>query len=150
MVPNPIRDGIDHINIYSEGKTAVGRWMSNFARVPIQIGGITFASIESYWYWLACHDDRLPPMYGYEAKALGKKICGNAARILSDTPEFQEKIRAALIEKCRQCPGMVILIRQSKLPLTHYYVFAGQPRLADFGWLINFWREVRDGAIDLG
>jgi len=31
---NPEEDGITHINIYSKGKTDLGRMLSNFAKLP--------------------------------------------------------------------------------------------------------------------
>lgn len=33
---NPEEDGITHINIYSKGKTDLGRMLSNFAKFPIE------------------------------------------------------------------------------------------------------------------
>ena len=57
----PSTDGIDHINIYSKGKTSLGRWLSNFAKSPIETEDGHFDSIEGYWYWywLSSKDDTL-------------------------------------------------------------------------------------------
>ena len=44
-------DGMTHINVYSKGKTEIGRWLSNFAYSPIDLGNEGyFSSIEGYWY----------------------------------------------------------------------------------------------------
>lgn len=49
---NPELDGIDHINVYSQGKTKLGRLLSNFANTPFEIPGLgRFQSVESYWYY---------------------------------------------------------------------------------------------------
>lgn len=53
---NPLMDGIDHINIYSKGKTALGINLSNFARTPFVLkdkfnNEIRFSSVESWWYY---------------------------------------------------------------------------------------------------
>lgn len=32
----PEMDGIDHINVYSKGKTELGKLLSNFARTPFE------------------------------------------------------------------------------------------------------------------
>lgn len=54
------KDGIDHINIYSKGRTALGRFLSNFAQAEIETEDGEFASIEGYWYWLLCHPGTNP------------------------------------------------------------------------------------------
>ena len=46
-------DGITHINVYSKGATALGRALSNFARIPVMVvPNGRFESVEAYWYWL--------------------------------------------------------------------------------------------------
>ena len=34
---DPSKDGIDHINIYSKGKTELGKYLSNFTYAPIKL-----------------------------------------------------------------------------------------------------------------
>lgn len=51
---DPTKDGIDHINVYSKGKTALGRFLSNFAETDLETKDGHFASVEAYWYWLTC------------------------------------------------------------------------------------------------
>ena len=46
-------DGVTHINVYSKGATALGRALSNFARIPVVVvPNGRFESVEAYWYWL--------------------------------------------------------------------------------------------------
>ena len=48
----PENDGIDHINVYSKGKTVLGRALSNFSYSRIRIPFLgTFLSVEAFWYW---------------------------------------------------------------------------------------------------
>ncbi len=71
-------DGITHINIYSKGKTELGRLMSNFALSPFSVPQHgEFKSIEGYWYWLSTGDESLRDLYGYEAKKAGRKLRGD-------------------------------------------------------------------------
>lgn len=53
---DPKTDGVDHINIYSKGKTWLGRELSNFAPLPqsieVPIMSLTFNchTVEGIWY----------------------------------------------------------------------------------------------------
>jgi hypothetical protein len=40
------KDGIDHINVYSKGKTPLSRFLSNFAEADLETEDGNFASIE--------------------------------------------------------------------------------------------------------
>jgi hypothetical protein len=62
---NPHKDGIDHINIYSRGKTEVGRQLSNFAHTPFTHKDYGyFNSVEGLWYYLitGCKHENLSKM----------------------------------------------------------------------------------------
>lgn len=50
---NPDEDGVTHINIYSKGKTELGRMLSNFTSFPIELDGQRFNSIEGVWFYFA-------------------------------------------------------------------------------------------------
>ena len=72
---NVEEDGITHVNIYSQGKTKLGKWLSNFSHTPIDTEDGHFESIEGYWYWLVTDNinkDILRGLYGYEAKKPGE------------------------------------------------------------------------------
>lgn len=56
-----VNDGVDHINIYSKGKTTLGRCLSNFANLGVDfaLGDLEefadygkFATLEGLWYYL--------------------------------------------------------------------------------------------------
>lgn len=55
---NPILDGVNHINIYSNGKTEAGRKASNFYDdgIPFDTPDGKFLSLEGYYHWLRIRD----------------------------------------------------------------------------------------------
>lgn len=114
-------DGIHHINIYSKGKTEIGRWLSNFTYCPIQTENGWFNSIEGYWYWITTLVDTLRELHGFAAKKLGKE----REKILEVSDEvFRSKIRKALDLKLKTNPKWVV--EQVNLPLKHYYDYGGK------------------------
>jgi hypothetical protein len=120
---NPLTDGITHINVYSKGKTKLGRSLTNFARI-----GFThprygmFESIEGFWYWLKTgmiHDE-LRVLHGFKANEEGKKI----EKI--DVCDFEQQIKEAIFYKVEQCPALIEALKESTLPFSHYYYY-GDP-----------------------
>lgn len=136
------RDGIDHINIYSKSKVELGRALSNFAWSPFKLAGLgEFASVEGFWYWLKCKDDRLRKVWGFEAKRLGREIIGSDGA--KENPEFKALIKRALVEKVRAHPEIEAMLKESSLPFAHYYVFNGREVAAGFEWIVEAWEEIR-------
>lgn len=118
------QDGITHINIYSQGKTALGRMLTNFARFHIVTPDGEFESVEGYWHWLGIEDcpekEKLKTLYGYSAKKYGtelKKIKKN--RIDED---FERKILNAIWYKVRR-NAHLFTPENNSLPFEHYYLF---------------------------
>lgn len=137
----PENDGIDHINIYSKGRTEIGRWMSNFAFTPITIPEHgKFFSIEGYWYWLGSGDERLRKLTGFAAKSLGRDLRG---RKTLPEDEFRALISAAIRIKAEGNVRLLSELRASTLPLTHYYTFSGIVKDAGFLWIVQLWDDIR-------
>lgn len=113
MKLDPLNDGVDHINVYSKGKTALGRFLTNFAYSPIITEDGPFQSIEGYWYWLGCKDDDLRMVHGWEAKQLGRAL---GASDWQDTGTFKTKIMKAIEAKLDANPARLAELRASKLP----------------------------------
>lgn len=117
---SPLTDGITHINIYSKGKTALGRMLTNFSNLGLTHPDYgTFQSVEGFWYWLATGriHDRLRHLYGFQAKEEGKlyqKI---------DVPRFEQEIKKALMYKVEQNVTLWKLLEESTLPFSHYYYY---------------------------
>ncbi len=115
----PDEDGVTHINIYSNGKTWLGRELSNFAHRPFnhKEHGL-FASVEGYWYWLGRQDEKLRHLYGYKAKQLGQSL----PLVKQLHPErFQKLICEALDAKLERHPDIFKALIESTLPIEHYY-----------------------------
>lgn len=135
---DPRNDGVTHINIYSKGKTALGRALSNFAHFPFECEDGKFNSVEGYWYWLSTKDDRLRSLSGLEAKQVGRELRGDD---WNNSEEFQAKIRGALRIKL---DSMKEQLRMSTLKFVHYYVYNGKVSQPKEGqWIVDFITEFR-------
>jgi hypothetical protein len=138
----PDQDGITHINVYSQGRTLLGRRLSNFAHTPFEHPEDGhFESVEGYWYWLSTKDERLRQAHGAQAKRLGRNGQGVD---WPEIPGFQDKIRLAITTKINCTPGLAEMLAESALPLAHYYVFDGavhQPR--NGRWILQHIERLR-------
>lgn len=146
---DPEKDGIDHINIYSKGKTELGRFLTNFAHTPFEhpIDG-KFESIEGYWYWLTCQNDALRKVYGFQAKKLGRDLGG---KDWVEDPMFEYKIKTAILAKLDANPDIVLDLIDSDLPFKHYYVFGGKVVEPKEGkWILEFFERLRSEVTPRG
>ncbi len=139
-------DGVDHINIYSKGKTTLGKWMTNFAKSKVEIDGEQFLSIEGYWYWLGLdapskEANKLQEVYGYKAKQLGKELKGLYGS--TDIPEFEEKICSAIRKKVASDKQYKRMLKESTLPFKHYYEYGGKKVDAGYKWQVELWEDIR-------
>jgi hypothetical protein len=139
---NPNFDGIDHINIYSKGKTELGKSLTNFAHTPVNLGKYGyFESIEGFWFWLGTGDDKLRNMYGYQAKQYGGQLQKYKVE------NFEEVIKWSLEEKVKQHPIIMKMLAESTLPFKHYYVYGNTQNYkvvnAGFEWITEKWEEIR-------
>jgi ATP-dependent protease HslVU (ClpYQ) ATPase subunit len=163
---NPHRDGIDHINIYSRGKTEVGRQLSNFAYSPfthIKYG--KFNSIEGLWYYLITggQHEVLRDLYGFKAKKIGRELINQDEWNLVDTenPDFKEDIREGIRQKLREDKKLLkMLCKTEGKPLKHYYVYESKKKFDENGlpeytirnaghsWVIEEIERIRQISLD--
>lgn len=147
---DPTQDGITHINIYSQGKTELGKLLSNFAHTPVLLKEGNFQSLEGYWYWLLSDKDAksecLRKLYGYEAKKRGRELkiqdwpTGAAATI-----EFKKKFKEAMKNKIQQNCEVHNLLIESILPFYHYYVYDGRVHnVKGCQWMLDEWKKLRN------
>ena len=120
---NPLNDGIDHINVYSKGRTFLGRRLSNF--YPIMFCHPVygwFDTVEGFYFFVSTgfKVDAFRRCKGFEAKALGKTY----ERVPCDN--FELLIREAIRLKILQNPVLLKDLKDSTLPFKHYYVY-GDP-----------------------
>lgn len=142
---NPEEDGITHINVYSKGKTKLGRQLSNFSYSQFthpEDG--EFCSIEGYWYWLSSGDNKLRKLYGYQAKKYGRKV-GGLDWPVKNEDEFRRKIRLAIKAKFNRNSGMREEFLKNVLPLKHYYVYGDKVVEPKEGtWVIEYLEQLKD------
>lgn len=116
-------DGQDHINVYSRGRTLLGRLLSNFAETPFEVPvDGRFKSVEGYWYWLSCRDERLRSLSGYQAKQVGRESRGTSSM---HVPDFEDRILLAVNAKLAAHRDIADMLKNSFLPLKHYYEYNG-------------------------
>lgn len=116
----PESDGVDHINVYSNGRTILGRQLSNLAHTPFihpEYGA--FASIEGFWHWAGTgmQHESLRSMHGIAALKKGRTF----TKVIIDN--FEEIIKSAIEVKINTYPLLKLGLIKNKLPLTHYFVF---------------------------
>lgn len=144
---NPDLDGISHINVYSKGRTNLGQFLSNFADCWVQTDDGPFRTIEGYWYWLSLNTDtigrdELRDVSGARAKQLGRQM---RSPDWNKDPAFQNKILKAIAIKVLSSEEWSNELRESTLPLVHYYVLGnGQiMELKEGLWILNFLEHLR-------
>jgi hypothetical protein len=137
---NPEKDGIDHINVYSKGKTRLGKRLSNFQLGYFTIPFLgTFASVEGFWYWCITKDERCKELYGFEAKRVGKELPKVGE------PPSKRLLKIAYKAKIAWNPILKKELQESTLPFTHYYAYGGKvvcPK--EFLWTGELWNEIRE------
>lgn len=126
---SPDDDGVQHINVYSQGRTPLGRWLSNFTYAPFEhpIYG-RFASMEAYWYWVATgmQHDHLRRFYDFSAKRQGVVL----PRVPMETLDFYLLIVEGFLCKLLDAPDAAFIdLAKSDLPFVHYFV--KDKRMAD-------------------
>ena len=136
MKINPNLDGIDHINVYSKGRTPLGKWLSNFAYSPIETEDGHFDSVEGYWYWLSCKDEKLRKLFGWQAKSYGREVGGKDCL---NEEVFKNKIKSAIKIKIESNVDMKLKLENCKLPLLHYYVYYDKiVKVKSADWIIEY------------
>lgn len=139
----PENDGVDHINVYSRGKTQLGQLLSNFAHTPfVHPEHGAFASMEGYWYWCSTgrSQDHLRRLYGFSAKSAGSKCeC-----VPMEESEFRDMIIQGTRCKIEQSPMLMTALKESTLPLAHYYEYGGKAVSAEkHRWQIDTLEAIR-------
>lgn len=132
-------DGETHINCYGRGRTELGRLLTNFAHTPFDLDGVRFASVEAWWYWRECHDDRLLPLHGYAAKKFGRAVTPRKRM----NPPTKSELKRVYHAKLDCNPQLKEMVRASTLPFDHYYEYDGAHVDTKWRWTGQLWDEVR-------
>lgn len=142
----PSEDGIAHINIYSHGKTVLGRLLSHFAKIGFDHPKYgRFESIEAFWYWSATgkKHDELRNLHGFLAKMEGNKY----EKVYH--PFFLIEMEEAITYKITQNEDLLFRFKESTLPFKHYYVYGNgdQEKIVVPGssaWVEDFYDKLRE------
>ena len=139
-------DGITHINIYSQGKTELGKFLSNFSYSPVETAHGKFLSMEGYYHYIKSilaigqsslrdvllvtnHNqlEHLRKLYGKYAQQHGRVL---RQELMAQGIWFDDTVSIiklpwfveALKYKIRTS-NLVTDFLESTLPFTHYYVY---------------------------
>lgn len=140
----PVGDGVDHINVYSKGRTELGRslsHMSSYGFVHEQHG--EFKCLEGYYYYLAYMLDgsnvpflSLANMDGFTAKKVGKAWLSKLnSEDVFGTSEFRELFLYGHKLRLEQNGPLRERFMESDKPLAHYYYYGNieNPKVIDAG-----------------
>ena len=122
MIWHPLREGKDHINIYSKSSVKLGRALSNFFQSSfIHPDYGIFKSVEGFYYWLLTGEkhDKLRKLYGFPAKEYGESL----EKTRKVDKVFKEEIQVAIAHKIEQNEYIKDLLLHSTLPFAHYYYY---------------------------
>lgn len=138
-------DGYTHINIYSKGKTKLGRDLSNFSSHSFTLEPYGwFPSVESFYFWFLTGEqhEELRKTSGAAAKAAANKYMHDRVEM---TPERLGVIQDAICAKIYQNPELAQRLARSKLPFEHYYVYGGKVvDMADeHRWFVQTFVDIR-------
>lgn len=141
---DPSKDGTDHINCWTKGRTSLGRELSNFAFRPFKHPEYgSFGSVEAFWYWLATgrQHDSLRPLSSFSAKSSGKAF----PIVEMDKDEFRKQVCIAIRCKLEQHPDLMKAFLESTVPFKHYFVY-GKDAIRDNAhheWQTDYLGELR-------
>lgn len=141
-----MKDGIDHINIYSKGETELGKYLSNFTYSPfIHPFDGQFNSVEGYWYYNLSLDNDQRILYGFKAKQRGRMYLKEINPNANEWQVNETHIKLAIICKLTQNePKMLKEFISSELPFKHYYKYGDKiVEPVEGKWLVEFFEELR-------
>lgn len=137
------RDGRELINVWSKGRTRLGRFLSNFTHCLIKhpVYG-NFASVEGFWYWLGTgkKHHELRRLYDTSAKSAGMKLIP----VPIPDEEFRREICTMIEIKVRSNPEFFQEFIESTLPFDHYFVYGDRiVRKQKHKWQMDFLEDLR-------
>lgn len=153
---NAKTDGVNHINVYSKGKTELGRLLSNFAETMIKTTEGDFPSVESWWYWIKMKNINascLIPLFDENNLHTIRHKPGKAAKEYFRFLYKQDSVHSSPTKKqlkeiyklkIEQYPSIKKLLLKNELPLTHYYIMFEKKVSADeYMWTVQLWDEIK-------
>lgn len=145
---NPALDGVTHINIFSRGKTPLGKALTNMSDLGFKINKLGYFNTMEGYYWYVSTGSLYPEfmrLTAFEARRKGLKM----KRV--DDPAFKDKIKTAILIKLRTHQWILDDLNKTNLPLTHYYVYGKSDddcvvRPANNSlWIVDYIESLREG-----
>ena len=138
-------DGYTHINIYSKGKTKLGRDLSNFSPYSFTLEPYGwFPSVESFYFWFLTGQKHheLRKLSGAAAKAAAEKYTNDR---LEMNEERLGVIQAAICAKIAQNPDLAERLKKSTLAFKHYYCYGTKVINVEdeHGWFVQTIEDIR-------
>ena len=138
---DPNEDGKTHINIYSKGRTFLGRFLSHRTLCELNLPEGRFLCVSAYWYHLTCKEDsRLNRVHDWETELLATQLSPLPRKQQLPAAELQAKIKKALDAKIKWSDYWQEEFTESELPFLHYYLDA-EGNVVDesrkYRWLLN-------------
>lgn len=156
------QDGFTHINIYSNGRTILGRKLSNFPKSPVVTVHGEFLSLEGYYHylklWTSLEEgevtdilrtlmlakmEDLKTMYGRPAQTYGRDLRKLFAEkgiwVINEPDErFDEFFEVALHRKIKGDGVLLDMVVSNDLPYVHYYAIKGEGHFKPhYQWLAD-------------
>ncbi len=143
--PSPMKwkaDGEDHINIWDNSVTGLGRYLSHNSELPFKHNVFgRFSSMEAFWHYILSdeRDDRIRTMRGPVLRAFARKL--TTLKITN----FRAIIADSNYQRIMTYENLVNDITKSTLPFDHYYTNDAGIRIRPnyFKWLIAGFEEIR-------
>lgn len=150
-------DGLTHINIYSKGRTSLGRALTNMCLFTFEYNSLTFHSVEQAWHYfkfininevvakaIMNMDD------AYTIKKYAKPYNNEATALYVQSQEFRSLIKDVICTRLNSDNDLQLQLRNSHLPFEHYYSFGNDItgyKVVDesdkYDWLIKIFTEYR-------
>lgn len=138
-------DGVTHINLYTRGRTLLGRMASNLSDCHIEHPRYgRFRTLEGLWYYLKTgkQHEYFRDLNGFECRKKGKDLK------MKWDQDFQRDFKVGIICKLLAHDDLRKLLIESELPLTHYYCYGKAPNFlmmvpSGHEWQIEFWSDMR-------
>ena len=144
----PKNDGIDHINVYSRGATALGRALSNLSDCNIEHPYFGhFRTLEGLWFYMKTgfKDDSFRIVKGMTARDQGKRMPSDYY------PLFSKMFKLGMLEKLERNPQLQRDLIENELPLAHYYVYHTKVIIQDrHQWQLDYWALLRSALKNTG
>lgn len=139
-------DGRNHINIWEDGETILGRALSHMAKLPFthSVYG-PFESIEGLWHYIQANkpDESLRTKSGIPALSAGNRVDKKIV------PDFRILIGQANWEKINAYPDLANTMMNESLRFEKYYLKEDgeqrpkRMRTVNSPWLISMFEEIR-------